>query len=121
MEALPLIIWLAVVILMIVSIWKVFTKAGQPGWACIIPIYNAYVMLKVAGKPGWWLLLLFIPVVNFIISLIIPFAVAGNFGKGAGFGIGLLLLPFIFYPILAFGNAQYGMAPRVASAPQQTP
>ena len=117
-----LIIPLAIIVLMIVAIWKVFSKAGQPGWAVLIPIYNAYVFLKVAGKPGWWLILLCIPFVNFIISIVALVGLASNFGKGAGFAAGLLFLPFIFYPILAFGSAQYTGAPAPVAqepAPQQ--
>ena len=94
-------------ILMIASFWKVFTKAGQPGWASIIPIVNVYFLIKVAGRPGWWLILMLIPVVNLVICIIVSIDVAKAFGNGAGFGIGLFLLPFIFYPILAFGSAQY--------------
>jgi hypothetical protein len=101
------IIWLAVVILMIASLWKVFTKAGQPGWAAIIPIYNLYILCKVGGKSGWWVLLLLIPFVNFIIAIILCIAIAERFGKGAGFGVGLAFLGFIFFPILAFGDARY--------------
>ena len=101
------IIYCVVVILMIAAIWKMFSKAGQPGWAAIIPIYNIYVMCKIAGRPGWWVLLMFIPLVNFIIIIILCIDLAKSFGKGAGFGIGLLLLPFIFYPVLGFGSAQY--------------
>ena len=97
----------AVALLIIIAMWKVFTKAGQPGWAVLIPIYNIYVLCKVAGRPGWWVILLLIPLVNFIICIILDIDVARNFGKGAGFGIGLLLLPFIFFPILGFGSAQY--------------
>jgi len=102
-----IVIWAALAILMIASMWKIFVKAGQPGWAALIPIYNIYVLLQVAGKPGWWLLLMLIPVVNFIIGILVAVAVAARFGKGAGFAIGLLLLPMIFYPILGFGSAQY--------------
>lgn len=99
--------WTFVMILMIASWWKMFTKAGQPGWAAIIPILNLYFFCKVAGRPGWWLILMFIPLVNFIIIIILCIEVARAFGKGTGFGIGLIFLPFIFYPILAFGSAQY--------------
>jgi hypothetical protein len=99
---------LAVIILVIASLWKVFTKAGQPGWAALVPIFNAYVLCKVAGKPGWWVLLMLIPCVNLIIALLVALGVAEQFRKGAGFGIGLFFLPFIFYPILAWGDAQYG-------------
>lgn len=94
-------------VLMIASWWKMFSKAGQPGWAAIIPILNLYFFCKVAGRPGWWLILMFIPLVNFIIIIILCIDIAKAFGKGVGFGIGLIFLPFIFYPILAFGSAQY--------------
>ncbi|RLE30718.1 MAG: signal peptidase I [Acidobacteria bacterium] len=105
-----LIIQLAIIIFIIAAMWKVFTKAGKPGWAILIPFYNLYILLKVAGKPGWWLILLFIPIVNIVISIIAAIGIANNFGKGVGFAIGLLLLPFIFYPILAFGSAEYQVA-----------
>jgi hypothetical protein len=87
--------------------WKVFEKAGQPGWAAIIPIYNIYIMLQIVGKPGWWLILMLIPCVNIIIALLIYLDMARVFGKSTGFGIGLFLLGFIFLPILAFGDAEY--------------
>ena len=98
---------LAIGILMIAALWKVFTKAGKPGWAAIVPIYNAIVLLEIAGKPLWWLILLFIPFVNFVMIFIINIALAKNFGKGAGFGVGLVLLGVIFFPILGFGSAKY--------------
>jgi hypothetical protein len=110
---LAMIIPLALLVLMIVGLWKVFTKAGQPGWASLIPIYNAYVMLKIAGKPGWWLIMLFIPVVNFVFGILAMAGLARNFGKGAGFVVGLILLPFIFLLILAFGSAQYAPVPQI--------
>jgi hypothetical protein len=96
-----------VAVIMIVSIWKIFDKAGEPGWAAIVPFFNLYVILKVAGKPGWWLILFFIPIVNIIIFIITILAVAEKFGKGIGFAIGMILLPVIFFPILAFGDASY--------------
>ena len=101
------ILWAAVVLLMIVGMWKVFTKAGEPGWAAIIPIYNFIVLLKIAGKPAWWILLMLIPVVNFVVLIIMEIALAKNFGKGAGFALGLVFLAPIFFPILGFGNAKY--------------
>ena len=97
----------AFVIFEIAAFWKVFSKAGQPGWACLIPIYNAYIMLKVAGKPGWWLLLFLIPLVNLVIAIIVAIEIAKAFGHGAGFGLGLAFLGFIFYPILGFGSSSY--------------
>ena len=102
-----LIFWFAVMILMIVSMWKIFTKAGKPGWAAIIPIYNIIVLLEIAGKPLWWIILFFIPLVNLIAAILVTVAFAKSFGKGAGFAIGLLLLGIVFYPILAFGDATY--------------
>lgn len=107
MESLGVLIYFALIIFVIASLWRVFTKAGQPGWAVIIPIYNAYILLKIAGKPGWWLLLMLIPVVNFIVAILVYVGVAERFGKGAGFAIGLIFLSFIFIPILAFGDAEY--------------
>ena len=103
----PSLIILAVVVFMIAALWKVFTKAGEPGWACIVPIYNAIVYLKISGKPWWWLFLFFIPFVNFIITLFVSLGLAKNFGKGGGFGVGLWLLGPIFLPILAFGDAKF--------------
>jgi hypothetical protein len=99
--------YFAVIILLIAAIWKVFTKAGQPGWGAIIPIYNLYAMCKVAGRPGWWLLLCLIPFLNLIILIILNFDIAKKFGKSGGFAVGMILLPFIFWPILGFGSAQY--------------
>ncbi|WP_071516197.1 DUF5684 domain-containing protein [Geitlerinema sp. PCC 9228] len=106
MDTFVFLLQLAVVIVAIAGNWMVFEKAGRPGWAVIIPFYNVYVMLKVAGRPGWWLILSFIPLVNLIL-IVVPFDIASKFGKGAGYGLGLLFLPFIFYPILGFGSARY--------------
>ncbi|MHC4575241.1 MAG: DUF5684 domain-containing protein [Planctomycetota bacterium] len=107
MEEKAFVIYLALVIFQMIAMWKVFTKARQPGWAIIIPIYNMYVLLKVAGKPGWWLVLMFIPLVNIVIGILMSVGIANNFGKGVGFAIGLIFVPIIFYPILAFGSAEY--------------
>jgi len=104
-------LYLGIVVLVIAGVWKVFTKAGQPGWAAIIPIYNIYILTKIAGKPGWWLLLFFIPVVNFVIAILVAIDVAKAFGKGTGFALGLVFLGIIFYPILGFGDAQYQAVP----------
>jgi len=102
---------LAIIVLMVVALWKVFLKAAQPGWAAIVPFYNWYIILKIASKPGWWLILLFIPLVNLVIIIITYLKLAENFGKGAGFAVGLFFLPFIFFPILAFSDAQYAVNP----------
>src|ERR1044072_8104657 len=103
-----LIVYLALVVITIVAIWKVNVKAGEAGWACLIPVYNLIVMLKIAVKPIWWIiLLLIVPFVNIVIWLLMMLGVAKGFGKGAGFGIGLFFLPFIFFPMLGFGDAVY--------------
>jgi len=102
-----MICWLIVILLTIIGMWKVFVKAGKPGWAAIIPIYNIIVLLEIVGKPLWWVILFLIPIVGFIVAIIVCIALARNFGKGVGFAIGLLLLPFLFYPILGFGDARY--------------
>lgn len=98
---------LLIALVLIVAMWKVFTKAGQPGWASIIPIYNLYIWCKIVGRPWWWILLMLIPFVNFIVCIILCIDLAKSFGKGVGFGIGLALLGIIFFPILGFGSAQY--------------
>ncbi|MGZ4778244.1 MAG: DUF5684 domain-containing protein [Thermoanaerobaculia bacterium] len=98
---------LVILVVVIAAMWKVFVKAGEPGWAAIVPIYNMIVLLKIAGKPLWWIILLFIPFVNFIIVILVYFALAKNFGKGAGFALGMVFLPFIFFPLLAWGDARY--------------
>ena len=106
-----LFIQLAIVVFYIVTMWKIFVKAGKPGWACLIPIYNFFVMLDIAGKPAWWFLLLLIPFVNIVVGILVLASLAANFGKGGGFVAGLIFLPIIFYPILAFGSAQYKALP----------
>ncbi|MCA9538881.1 MAG: signal peptidase I [Myxococcales bacterium] len=102
-----MIVPLAIAILVIASMWKIYAKAGQPGWAAIIPIYNIVVLLKIVGRPVWWIILFLIPIVSIIALILIYVDLAKSFGKGAGFAVGLLLLGFIFLPILAFGDAQY--------------
>ncbi len=107
-----MLIWLAIAVLVIAGFWKTFTKAGKPGWACIIPIYNAIVLLQIAGRPVWWIILLLIPLVNIVILIMVCIDIAAAFGKGTGFGLGLAFLGMIFYPILGFGSAQYQGAPQ---------
>ena len=121
------IVYLALVVAIIAGLWKAFEKAGKPGWAAIVPIYNVWVMAEIAGKPGWWGLLCLIPIVGIVIAILISLGVATAFGKGAGFGIGLALLGFIFWPILGFGDAQYvgagaqprGFSPVMPNSPRQ--
>jgi hypothetical protein len=107
---------LAMVVVIIAALWKVFTKAGQPGWASIVPIYNAVVLLKIVGRPLWWLILFLIPVVSLVMAFIVYIDLAKSFGKGAGFGVGMVLLGFIFIPILGFGDARYNGPDAAAAA-----
>jgi len=104
------IVYLAIIVLLVAAMWKIFTKAGKPGWAAIIPIYNLIVLLEIAGRPLWWFILMLIPIVNLIAFIIVAVDVARKFGKGVGFAIGMVILPFIFYPMLAWGDAQYNAA-----------
>ena len=115
MEIIIGIFYFAIIVLMITSQWKIFAKAGQPGWACLVPIYNIFVLLKIVGKPGWWFVLLLIPIVNFIILILLQVELAKAFGKDGekwveettGIAVGLIFLPIIFLPMLAFGDSQY--------------
>ena len=101
------IVWLAVVVFYIFVGWKIFEKANQPGWAAIVPIYNLVVILQIIGRPIWWIVLFFIPLVGAIAGIIVAVDLAKSFGKGVGFAVGLILLGFVFGPILAFGDAKY--------------
>ncbi len=96
-----------VVIMMYVACWKVFEKAGQKGWAALVPFYNAYVLFKIAGYNGWLSLLMLIPVVNIVFMILVDIKLAHKFGKGSGFVVGLILLPFVFYMILALDKSKY--------------
>lgn len=106
---------LAVTVVAIAGMWKVFQKAGQPGWAAIVPFYNVYILLKICGRPGWWLVLFLIPFVNIVVAVITALDLAKAFGKGVGFGLGLIFLGPIFYCILGFGDARY-LGPPAAPA-----
>ena len=101
------IIYFAVIVFYIASMWGIFSKAGKPGWAALIPIYNLIVLLEIVGKPWWWLFLMVIPFFNIIFSVWTYNLLAKSFGKSEGFTVGLILLSFIFFPILAFGDAKY--------------
>ena len=90
------------VVLVIASMWKVFSKAGQPGWAALIPIYNTYVLLKIGGMSGWWLLLIVIPLLNIPILIVETYHIAKSFGKSGAFGFFLLFLFPIGYMILGY-------------------
>ena len=101
------IIYLAILVLVIAGLWKVFEKAGEDGWKAIIPIWNALILLKIVGREPWWIILLLIPIVNVIIGIIVCIDLAKSFARGTGFAIGLILLPFVFLVILGFGSDTY--------------
>jgi hypothetical protein len=109
-----MIVYLVLIIFLIACIWKIFTKAGKPGWAAIIPIYNIIVLLEIVGKPVWWIILLLIPCVNLVVMILIYLELAKVFGQSTGFAVGLILLGIIFLPILAFGDSKY-IGPQTAS------
>jgi hypothetical protein len=102
-----LFITLALTVVVFAGFWKTFEKAGEPGWAAIIPIYNLYVLVKISGNAWWWVVLFFIPLVNFLATIKISINLASKFNRGVLFGLGLTFLSFLFYPILGFGGSQY--------------
>lgn len=107
-------IYAALIVLWIAGMWKMFDKGGIEGWWAIIPIANTYHLVRLAGKEWWWFLLLFVPCVNIVVLIIISLALAERFGKTPAYGIGLWILPIIFYPILGFGDAEYEGEPGFA-------
>lgn len=102
-----MVIFLILSVIQIIFQWKVFEKAGKPGWASLIPIYNVVVMLEVAGLPTWNVLLLFVPLVNIYIMVKANINLSKNFGKPGVFALGLIFLPIIFWGILAFDKSIY--------------
>ena len=104
-------IGLAVFVIIFVGCWKMFTKAGQPGWGFIIPFYNIICYLKIADRPLWWFFLGFVPIVNLVIAVIVVLDIARNFGKGTLFALGMIFLGGIFFPILGYGDAEYRPVP----------
>ena len=112
-----IILYLAVIVLTIIGTWKVFVKAGRPGWAAIIPFYNIYVATEIARLPILWFILAILPVVSIVGQIMICIKVAENFGKSAGFGVGLALLSFVFYPILGLGEAKYQGTAGITTGP----
>lgn len=103
-----------IVLVFIIAGWRLFSKAGKPGWAIIIPFYNLYIYTQIIQRPGWWILLYFsiaIPAVGALalvfLSIVDQLRLAKVFGRSAGFGVGLILLGWVFFPILAFSGSQY--------------
>lgn len=104
------IVSLAIAVFLLVSMWKLFTKAGKEGWKSLIPIYNLYTIIGIAGLPGWYLLLFLVPFANIYAMFKIYIELAHKFGKSTGFGVLTVFFPIICIPILAFGSAQYNQS-----------
>ena len=101
------IIGLVIAVAVLVGMWKVFVKAGKPGWGAIVPLYNLYCLSDMAFGKGWMFLLLLIPIVDIVVLIMMYVKLAKAFGKGVGFAVGLIFLPFIFIPMLGYGDAKY--------------
>ena len=114
MAAGVMIFYVAFLVLMLASMWKIYTKAGKPGWAAIVPIYNIIVLLEIVGRPLWWVVLMLVPCVNVVVGFMVMWDLAKAFGRSAGFFVGMILLSPVFYPMLAFGEAQYQGVPQRA-------
>ena len=104
--AVPLII----LIVMIVSGWKIFTKAGKPGWAILIPIYNVIVLLEIVNKPLWWIILFLIPLVNVVVGIYVAYLLILHFGQPGWHVVLYILFSIIYMPYLAFSSAEYRAA-----------
>ena len=102
-----LVIMLTIAVIVIIAEWRIYEKAGKPGWAVLIPFYNIIVLLEIVGKPFWWIFLFLVPFVNIVFGVWMTNLLSKSFGKDEAFTVGLILLGFVFYPILGFGDAKY--------------
>ncbi len=101
------VIYIILAVLMVVALWKIFQKADEPGWKSIVPLLNVYTEFKIAWGNGWLFLLCFVPVANIVVSIIMEWKLCKAFGKGVGFFILMIFLPFVAWLILAFDDSQY--------------
>lgn len=106
-----IILYVAIAVIAIAGMWKTFSKAGQPGWAALIPILNIIVLIKLVKRPIWWIILMIIPCVNIVVGIILLWDLVKAFGKGAGMFILFLLLGPIGWLVLGFGKAEYQLEP----------
>jgi hypothetical protein len=102
-----LIYFIIVRVIKIIGMWRVFEKAGKPGWAAIVPIYCTLIKIEIVGKPTIWILWHFLPCVNIVFSIWLTNLISKSYGKSEGFTIGMIFLPWIFWPILGFGDSKY--------------
>jgi len=100
-------LYIAAIVAFVAGLWMVFTKAGEDGWKAIIPIWNVLILLKIVGREWWWIILMLIPIVGFIVWIIVALDLAKSYGRGTGFGIGLIIFPYIWTIILGFGSDTY--------------
>lgn len=100
-------IFYPIILLLAVSLWKIFEKAGQNGWAALIPFYNIFIFLRIIQKPWWWFILFFIPYLGFIWILWGWIRMAKRFGKSSLYGVAIVCLSVVFIPLLAFGKQEY--------------
>ena len=118
---LPTIISLVLCVFVLVCMWIIFRKAGKPGWAAIVPFYNLYVLFDITWGSGMRFLLMLIPLYNIILGIQTQIRLAKAFGKGGGFAAGLIFLPYVFMPLLAFGKGTYQGVPIKAAPYQNNP
>lgn len=107
LELLVLLIPLLISLITLAGMWTTFVKAGKPGWAAIIPFYNIWVLIKITDNEWWWFVLFLIPLAQIVAVIKISLDLAKQFGQGIVFGIGLWLFPFIFWPLLGFGDYRF--------------
>lgn len=103
-------------VLTVIAWWRIFSKAGEPGWKSLIPFYNLFILVRIADQNGWKALLFLVPVVGEVYAVLLQFRLAQAFGKGLGFGFGLLFLNTVFLYLLAFGDARYVRRPGLSVA-----
>lgn len=101
------IIYFAMIVLIVVAQWIIYEKANQSGWAILIPIYNSIIMLRIIGKPWWWIFLFLIPLVNIVFVVWKTNLLSKSFGRDEGYTVGLIFLPYVFYPLIAFSKDKY--------------
>lgn len=101
------VIALVLVVLVIAAVWRIFAKAGEPGWKALIPFYNLYIEYKLFWGNGWLFLLTCIPIVNVVVGIMLCHKMSKAFGHGVGFTLGLIFLPYIFMVILGFNGDEY--------------
>jgi hypothetical protein len=104
------------VVLEVIGLWGVFAKAGRPGWWALVPGFDLFVLVRVVGRPWWLAVLFFVPVADLVAAIVVFYALARSFGKGMAYTVGLLVLGFVFVPVLGFGSAEY-LGPGGGTAP----